>query len=92
MTGVSKSRRNGDGGLLVVAFVVSTLTWMPPNWVFGIFGVGIVFSMIFLSMTLITGMSGQVSLCQMAFAGIGGFGAGQLANPLQSPDPPRCRA
>ena len=30
-------------------------------------------------MTLITGMSGQVSLCQMAFAGIGGFGAGQLA-------------
>jgi branched-chain amino acid transport system permease protein len=65
--------------LLVVAFVVSALTWMQPNWVFGIFGVGIVFSVIFLSMTLITGMSGQVSLCQMAFAGIGGFGAGQLA-------------
>ena len=36
-------------------------------------------------MTLITGMSGQVSLCQMAFAGIGGFGAGQLATHLNLP-------
>jgi branched-chain amino acid transport system permease protein len=70
---------------LLVAFVVSVLTWMPPNWVFGVFGVGIAFSIIFLSMTLITGMSGQVSLCQMAFAGIGGFAAGQLANHLNLP-------
>ena len=70
---------------LVVAFVISTLTWLPPNWVFGIFGVGIAFSVIFLSMTLITGMSGQVSLCQMAFAGIGGFAAGQLANHMNLP-------
>ena len=54
------------------------------------FGVGIVFSIIFLSMTLITGMSGQVSLCQMAFAGIGGFCAGQLANHYEPSDPPRC--
>ncbi len=70
---------------LLVAFVVSTLTWLPPNWVFGVFGVGIVFSIIFLSMTLITGMSGQVSLCQMAFAGIGGFAAGQLALHMNLP-------
>jgi branched-chain amino acid transport system permease protein len=70
---------------LLVAFVISTLTWMPPNWVFGVFGVGIAFSIIFLSMTLITGMSGQVSLCQMAFAGIGGFAAGQLAIHMNLP-------
>ena len=70
---------------LVVAFLISTLTWLPPNWVFGIFGVGIAFSVIFLSMTLITGMSGQVSLCQMAFAGIGGFAAGQLAIHMNLP-------
>ncbi|MFZ0664153.1 MAG: ABC transporter permease [Acidimicrobiales bacterium] len=70
---------------LVVAFVISTFTWLPPNWVFGVFGVGIVFSIIFLSMTLITGMSGQLSLCQMSFAGIGGFTAGQLANHMNLP-------
>jgi ABC-type branched-subunit amino acid transport system permease subunit len=54
------------------------VTWVPDNWVFT-FALGLVFSIIFLSVTLITGMSGQLSLCQAAFAGIGGFTAGQLA-------------
>ena len=85
VTGASTSRRNGDGGRWSSRSWSPTLTWMPPNWVFGIFGVGIVFSIIFLSMTLITGMSGQVSLCQMAFAGIGGFAAGQLAIHMNLP-------
>lgn len=64
--------------LLVVFFLASSLTWIPGNWVFPL-GQGLVFSIIFLSVTLITGMSGQLSLCQAAFAGIGGFAAGQLA-------------
>jgi len=63
---------------MLVAFVISMLTWVPDNWVFP-FGLGIVFSIIFLSVTLITGMAGQLSLCQASFAGIGGFTAGQLA-------------
>lgn len=64
--------------ILVVAFLVSCMTWVPDNWVFPL-GVGIVYSIIFLSITLMTGMSGQLSLCQATFAGIGGFAAGQLA-------------
>ena len=64
--------------LLVVAFLASSLTWVPGNWVFP-FGQGLVFSTIFLSVTLITGMSGQLSLCQATFAGIGAFTVGQLA-------------
>ncbi len=64
--------------LLVVAFLVSSLTWVPGNWVFP-FAQGLVFSVIFLSVTLITGMSGQLSLCQATFAGIGAFTVGQLA-------------
>jgi len=40
---------------------------------------GVVYSIIFLSITLVTGMSGQVSLCQATFAGIGAFVAAQLA-------------
>lgn len=64
--------------LLVIAFLASTLTWVPGNWVFPL-QQGLLLSVIFLSITLITGMSGQLSLCQATFAGIGAFTAGQLA-------------
>ena len=39
----------------------------------------VVLSIIFLSITVITGMAGQISLCQGAFAAIGGFTVFQLA-------------
>jgi branched-subunit amino acid ABC-type transport system permease component len=64
--------------LLLVAFVVSGVTWVPGFWVTSL-SQGLVLSIIFLSITLITGMSGQLSLCQASFAGIGAFAAGQLA-------------
>ncbi len=63
----------------ILAFFVSCLTWVAPNWVFALGG-GVILSIIFLSITLLTGMSGQVSLCQMTFAGVGAFTAGQLAS------------
>jgi branched-subunit amino acid ABC-type transport system permease component len=64
--------------LLVVGFVVSGLTWVPGYWVTS-FNEGLALSVVFLSITLITGQSGQLSLCQATFAGVGAFGAGQLA-------------
>lgn len=64
--------------ILVVAFVVSSLTWVPGYWVTSL-AEGLTLSIVFLSITLITGMSGQLSLCQATFAGIGAFTAGQLA-------------
>src|SRR5213078_164360 len=39
----------------------------------------VIFSIIFLSITVFTGMAGQISLAQGAFAAIGGFACGQLA-------------
>ncbi len=65
--------------VLLVAFAVSMLTWMPRTWE-GVFNQGIAFSVIFLSITLITGMGGQLSLAQATLAGIGAFTAGQLAS------------
>jgi len=65
------------GGLAVL----SALTWVPPDWLLTMTQ-GIAFGIIFLSLTLLTGMSGQISLCQAAFAGLGGFAAGQFANHL----------
>ena len=70
--------------VLVVAFLVSSLTWVPGYYVTA-FAEGLCLSIVFLSITLITGMSGQLSLCQAAFAGIGAFAAGQLAEHLGLP-------
>ena len=64
--------------VVLVAFTVSMLTWMPRTWE-GVFNQGIAFSVIFLSITLITGMGGHLSLAQATLAGIGAFTAGQLA-------------
>ena len=64
--------------------VVSALTWVPPDWLLTM-NQGIAFAIIFLSLTLLTGMTGQISLCQATFAGLGGFMAGQLANHVGLP-------
>ena len=65
-------------GLLVAVFIIITLVLVPGNWEFAITQ-GLVFAIIFLSITLLTGMSGQISLCQASFAAVGAFTAGQLA-------------
>jgi branched-chain amino acid transport system permease protein len=63
------------------AFVVSMLTWIPSSWA-TVFNNGITYSIVLLSITLITGMAGQLSLCQATLAGVGAFTAAQLANHL----------
>ena len=65
--------------------IVSALTWVPPDWLLTM-NQGVAFAVIFLSLTLLTGMTGQISLCQATFAGLGGFMAGQLANHFGLPD------
>ncbi len=42
----------------------------------------VIFSIIFLSITVITGMAGEISLCQATFAGIGSLATAQLAHEL----------
>jgi ABC-type branched-subunit amino acid transport system permease subunit len=66
---------------LLALFIISMLTWMPPTWE-NVFNSGLAFSAIFISITLITGMAGQLSLAQGALAGVGAFTAAQLANHL----------
>jgi branched-subunit amino acid ABC-type transport system permease component len=66
------------GPLVLVVGIASVATWVPSSWVF-VVTAGLGLSLIFLSITLITGAAGQVSLCQATFAGVGAFTAGQLA-------------
>lgn len=67
----------GAASIGVVLFL--TLTVFDNYWV-GIMTQGMVYSVIFLSITVITGMAGQISLSQGAFAGMGAFGTTQLAH------------
>jgi branched-chain amino acid transport system permease protein len=67
--------------VLLAAFCLSMLTWIPATWE-SVFNAGLAYSIIFLSITLITGMGGQLSLCQATLAGVGAFTAAQLANHL----------
>jgi branched-chain amino acid transport system permease protein len=54
------------------------LTRADASWLF-IVTQAVLMSLIFLSITIITGMAGEISLCQGAFAAIGGFVVFQLS-------------
>ena len=62
---------------IVVAVVV--MTRADASWMF-LVTQAVVFSIIFLSITVITGLAGQISLCQGAFAAIGAFTVFQLVD------------
>lgn len=62
---------------LVVGFTVFTRA--DTSWLFLITQT-VIMSLIFLSITVLTGFAGLVSLCQGAFASIGGFAVFQLAD------------
>ncbi len=60
------------------------MTALSNYWVLT-FQSAVIYSIIFLSITVITGMAGQVSLCQATFAAIGAYGAAQLAQQYDVP-------
>jgi branched-subunit amino acid ABC-type transport system permease component len=45
----------------------------------------VIFGVVFLSITVITGMAGQISLCQATFAAVGGFATAQLVHEWSLP-------
>jgi branched-chain amino acid transport system permease protein len=65
-------------GLTVAALVAVAVAVGRGNWEFTLTQ-AIVLSIVFLSITLLTGLGGQISLCQATFAGAGAFATGQLA-------------
>ncbi len=63
------------GGVVLVL----AMTTFSERWV-TIFTTAVVFSVILLSITVITGMAGEISLCQATFAGVGAFATAQLVS------------
>ena len=65
-----------------VGYVV--LTQADPSWLF-VVTQAVILATIFLSITVLTGFAGQISLCQGAFAAIGGFTVFQLFDRFEAP-------
>jgi branched-chain amino acid transport system permease protein len=72
------------GVVVVLVGLVLTVTALDAFWV-GIMTQAVIFSVIFLSITVITGMGGQISLAQATFAAVGGFTTAQLFHRLDVP-------
>jgi branched-chain amino acid transport system permease protein len=66
-------------GLGAIAYVMNDKYWLLLAIQ------ALVFAIIFLSITVITGMAGQISLCQATFAAIGAFTTAQLAHAYDIP-------
>lgn len=66
---------------LVILF---ELTLIPVNFAFSL-SQAFSLAIILLSVTVVSGIGGQISLCQASFAGIGAFTAGQLADRFNVP-------
>jgi branched-chain amino acid transport system permease protein len=66
----------GAAAFVVVAWIVASQLSVTNLFTFGR---GLVFSIIMLSLVLLTGYGGQISLCQLTFAGLGAFAMGKVA-------------
>jgi len=67
-------------GVGVFVFISAGVAWFFDDFWVLLFTTGIVYAVIFCSLTVITGMAGLLSLSQAAFAGIGAFTTAQLVD------------
>lgn len=72
-------------GIAAVAIGVSVAMFGLDKFWLLIVTRAVVFALIFLSITVITGMAGQISLGQASFAAVGGFATAQLAHNFDLP-------
>ena len=75
---VPNLRESVIGGAALVAGVWLVTGWLSRADVIHL-GQGLSLAFIMLSLVLLTGYGGQVSLCQLTFVGIGGFVMGKIA-------------
>jgi branched-chain amino acid transport system permease protein len=59
--------------------VIALIPAMLKGYWLGLFAAGIIYGVIFLSFTLVTGEGGMIWLCQITFSGVGAIGTAQLA-------------
>jgi branched-chain amino acid transport system permease protein len=67
------------GVVFIATMALLVFTTLDAFWV-SIVTTGVILAVIFLSFVVLTGLGGQISLCQAAFAAIGAFSAAQLVS------------
>jgi branched-chain amino acid transport system permease protein len=65
--------RSLQGGVLLVGAVIAYISFSGPGSVAKL-GIGLAFGLVCLSLVPLAGWGGQISICQLTFAGIGAFG------------------
>jgi branched-subunit amino acid ABC-type transport system permease component len=70
--------------VFMIGFVVAMMTIVSPAWVSRLTG-AFVLAVIFLSITIFTGLGGQISLMQATFAAAGGFALANASEELGIP-------
>lgn len=80
--GPSGGRRAGAVAAVVVAALLPTV--LSPSWDFTLLA-ALPLALMFLSLTLLTGYAGQISLCQAAFMGVGAVFAARVTADLGLP-------
>lgn len=74
-------RRIGIKLAVFAAFSVFLLFWLPSSYA-AAYTIALIGGVIVLSLVVIVGWVGQISLCQVAFAGVGAYGTVRVANHL----------
>jgi len=69
--------RSLQGGALLVVGVAVAVSFLSVSGVITL-GIGLAYGLICLSLVPLTGWGGQVSICQMTFAGLGAFAASKF--------------
>jgi len=70
--------RSVSGGVVLVVAVAVVVSLISPEYVVDL-GVSLAYAVIMLSLVPLAGWGGQVSLCQMTFAGLGAFAMARVA-------------
>src|SRR5262249_52073549 len=65
--------------VVIGGFVLAATFWLSSSAI-RTMSQGIILSLIFLSLTIVTGLGGQISLCQTSFAAVGAFATAQLVS------------
>lgn len=73
-------------GIAVVVLVVSVTTWLPATWLFPLL-TSVAMAIILMSIVVLTGFAGQLSLSNMVIAGFGAFCAAHVAATWNWPFP-----
>jgi branched-chain amino acid transport system permease protein len=71
--------RSIQGGVLLVAGVAVAVSFLSVSGVVTL-GIGLAYALVCLSLVPLTGWGGQVSICQMTFAGLGAYADYKLGN------------